>query len=112
MGIEHLNEDRLIGIINISPPHPHHRRTEMGFTIARAYWGQGFATEAAQAVVAFGLEKMQLLRIEAVCLPENLASARALIKAGMQYEGLLRNYQVWRDKTCDLQMYAITAEST
>ncbi len=71
------------------------------------HWGQGLATEAAQALVAFGLEQMQLARIEAVCLPENAASARVLQKAGMQYEGLLRNYQVWRGKPCDLQMWAV-----
>ena len=80
----------------------------MGFTIARTHWGQGYATEAAKAVVTFALEKMQLVRIEAVCLPENLASARVLLKIGMQYEGLLHKYQVWRDNPCDLQMYALT----
>lgn len=108
-GIEYLNEQRLIGIINISPPHHHHHRTELGFTIARTHWSQGFATEAARAVITFGFEKMKLHRIEAVCLPENLASARALVKAGMQYEGLLHHYQVWRNKPCNLHMYAITA---
>jgi ribosomal-protein-alanine N-acetyltransferase len=54
---------------------------------------------------------MQLVRVEAVCLPDNLASGRALTNAGMQYEGLLRCYQVWRGKPCDLQMYAATAWS-
>jgi len=49
-GIEHREEHRLIGIINISHPHPLNRRTELGFTIARTYWGQGYATEAAQAI--------------------------------------------------------------
>lgn len=109
-GIEVVDEHRLIGIISFSPPHPHHRRTEMGFTIARTHWGRGFATEAATAVIAFGFDTLQLLRVEAVCLPENLASARALMKAGMRYEGLLRNYQVWRGKPCDLQMYAVTVQ--
>lgn len=111
-GIEHREEHRLIGIINISPPHPHHNRTEMGYTIARTHWGHGYATEAARAVVRFGFDKMQLARIEAVCLPENLASARVLLKIGMQFEGLLHNYQVWRGKPCDLQMYALTAQPT
>ena len=110
-GIEYRAENRLIGIINIGLPHRHHRRTEMGFTIARRHWGKGLGTEAAKAVIAFGLNEMQLLRIEAVCLPENQGSAKALLKAGMQFEGLLHNYQVWRGKPCDLQMYAVTAQS-
>ena len=106
-GIEHRADQRLIGIINFSRPHPRNRRVEMGYTIARPHWGQGLATEAARALVTFGLEQMHLARIEAVCLPENAASARVLQKIGMQYEGLLRNYQIWRGKPCDLQMWAV-----
>jgi ribosomal-protein-alanine N-acetyltransferase len=52
---------------------------------------------------------MQLVRVEALCLPENHASARALTKAGMQFEGLLQSYQIWRNEPRDLQMYAVTA---
>jgi RimJ/RimL family protein N-acetyltransferase len=107
-GIEHSADHRLIGIATFSPPHPHHRRVELGYTIARTYWGQGYATEAAQALVRFGLDHMQLVRIEAVCLPENIASARVLQKIGMQYEGLLHSYQIWRGQPCDLQMYAMS----
>lgn len=106
-GIEHQADQRLIGIATLSPPHPHHRRAELGYTIARAYWGQGYATEAAQAVVDFGFEQMQLVHIEAVCLPGNVASARVLQKIGMRFEGLLHSYQIWRGAPCDLQMYAL-----
>jgi ribosomal-protein-alanine N-acetyltransferase len=80
----------------------------MGYTIAHPYWGQSYATEAVLALIQFGLEQMQLLRIEAVVLPEHLASARVLQKAGMQFEGVLRNYQVWHRQPCDLLMYAVT----
>jgi ribosomal-protein-alanine N-acetyltransferase len=106
-GIEQRASGRLIGIINLSPPHPRNRRVEMGFTIARADWGQGYATEAAQALVAFAFERLDLVRVEAVCLPANRASARVLTKIGMHYEGLLRHYQIWRGQPVDLEMYAV-----
>jgi ribosomal-protein-alanine N-acetyltransferase len=105
-GIEHTADQRLIGITNISPPHRYDRRSELGYTIARAYWGQGYATEAVRAVIRFGFERLQLYRMEAVILPGNTASRRVLEKAGMRHEGLLRNYQVWRGQPCDLEMYA------
>ena len=108
-GIEHIADQRLIGLINLSLPHPRNRRTELGFPIARAYWRQGYASVAARAVIKFALGQMQLYRVEAICLPENQASVRALQKAGMQYEGLLHSYQVWRGEPRDLQMYAVTA---
>jgi len=108
-GIEHRADKKLIGLINTSKP-GYNRRVEVGYTISRAYWGQGLATEALQAAIQFGFEKMELARIEAVVLPENSASARVLEKAGMQFEGLLRKYQVWKDKPRDLNIYAITTE--
>ena len=107
-GIEHRADQRLIGIANFSRPHPINRRVEMGYTIARAYWGQGYATEAVKALLQFGLNQIHLVRIEAVCLPEHRASARVIEKAGIQFEGLLHSYQVWRGQSCDLLMYAVT----
>jgi ribosomal-protein-alanine N-acetyltransferase len=105
-GIEHRADKKLIGITNISMPHRINRNVELGYTISRAYWGKGYATEAVQAVIQFGFEKMKLVRIEAVVLPENLASARVLEKSRMQFEGVLYSYQVWKNKPCDLRMYA------
>lgn len=106
-GIEHRADKKLIGIINTSIPHRINRRVELGYTIYRAYCGKGYATEAVQAVIQFGFEKMDLVRIEAVVLPEHLASARVLEKSGMKFEGVLHSYQVWKNKPCDLRMYAI-----
>jgi [ribosomal protein S5]-alanine N-acetyltransferase len=106
-GIEHRADKKLIGITNFGFISLEDRRAEMGYTIACKYWGQGYATEAARALIQYGFEKLNLVRIEAVVLPENTASSKVLLKAGMQFEGLLRNYQVWKGKPSDLEMYAI-----
>jgi ribosomal-protein-alanine N-acetyltransferase len=106
-GIEHRTDKKLIGIINTSIPHRINRRVELGYTISRAYWGQGLATEAVKALIEFGFEKMDLVRIEAVVLSAHRASARVVEKSGMQFEGILHSYQVWKNKPCDLRMYAI-----
>lgn len=110
-GIEHRADQKLIGIINTSIPHRINRRVEVGYTISRAYWNHGLATEALQAVIQFGFEKMELVRMEAVVLPENIASARVLEKAGMRFEGLIHSYQVWRRRPRDLRMYSIVNEA-
>ena len=107
-GIEYRKEQRLIGIASFSSPHPHHRRLELGLTIARSHWGRNLAAEAGRELVTFALQRMQMVRVEAVCLPDHLASARVLEKIGMRYEGLLHNYQVWRGRPRDLRMFAIT----
>jgi len=85
-----------------------HRRAELGFTLARNYWGKGLMTEAAKAAIAFGFYTMHLLRIQAFCAVENGASARVLEKAGMKFEGVLHNYVFTKERPWDVKMYAIT----
>lgn len=59
---------------------------EVGYHLARRYWGQGFATEAARAAVRYGFETLGLDRIVGVVYPENLASRHVLEKCGMTYQ--------------------------
>jgi RimJ/RimL family protein N-acetyltransferase len=67
-------------------------KTEVGYVLARAYWGQGFMPEAAKAIVEWALAQPEIYRVWAVCDVDNLASARVLEKIGMQREGLLRRH--------------------
>ena len=63
---------------------------ELGYVLAKPYWGQGYATEAAAAVIQFGFSKLGLQVIEANAFPENIASLRVMSKLGMQYRGTSR----------------------
>jgi len=65
-------------------------RAEIGYVLARSAWGQGYATEVARAVTAWGLAQPDLARVWAVCDVDNKASARVLEKAGMTREACLR----------------------
>jgi RimJ/RimL family protein N-acetyltransferase len=56
---------------------------EVGWRLARAYWGQGFAPEAAAAALAFGFEAQGLGEIVANTVPANTNSQRVMIKLGM-----------------------------
>jgi RimJ/RimL family protein N-acetyltransferase len=85
-----------------------HRRAEMGYWLGVPYWNQGYTTEAARRVVAFVFCDLDLNRLQATCLPRNIASARVMQKAGLRYEGQLRGYIVKDDQIEDLNMYALT----
>ncbi len=61
---------------------------ELGYWFGRPFWGQGYATEAAQAVIAFGFLDLGLERIQAGYHPANLASGRVLVKAGLMTDGI------------------------
>jgi RimJ/RimL family protein N-acetyltransferase len=59
---------------------------EVAYTIAEEYWGQGFGTEAAQAILQYGFEKLNLSRLICLIEPENIASQRVAQKMGMSLE--------------------------
>ncbi len=59
---------------------------EVLYALAKPYWGQGFATEAARASVRFGFEQVQLERIIALAVPENIGSRRVMEHIGLKYE--------------------------
>ncbi len=56
---------------------------EVGYLLNRPFWGQGLATEGAQAALRFGFETLALNRIVGIVHPENVASQRVLEKAGL-----------------------------
>ena len=62
----------------------------LGFVVARDHWGNGYATEATRAIMAWAVSKETIYRVWATCDIGNLASARVLEKAGMTKEGVLR----------------------
>ena len=58
----------------------------IGYRLARPYWGQGYASEAAIAVRDYGLHALKLKRLVATIDPDNTASIRVVQKAGFIYE--------------------------
>jgi ribosomal-protein-alanine N-acetyltransferase len=87
-----LKTGKLIGTISIHTIHDAFQRAEIGYALMRSMWGQGYATEAVHAVLAFGFEKVGFNRLEAYYALANEASGRVLVKAGMRKEGVLRQY--------------------
>ena len=67
-------------------------QADLGYVIAREYWGNGFATEITRSVIEWAMSQKNIFRVWATCDIENSASARVLEKAGMQREGVLRRY--------------------
>jgi [ribosomal protein S5]-alanine N-acetyltransferase len=104
-----LGGEGLIGVCSLQVE-PHQGRAELGYWLGRPWWGQGYMTEAARAVVAFGFERLGLRRIFAHHLPENPASARVMEKVGMVPEGMLRQHELHRgERPTDLVVWGILA---
>jgi ribosomal-protein-alanine N-acetyltransferase len=82
----------MIGTVGLLRFDFEHRHAEVGYELARAWWGRGLAPEAVAAVVRYGFTAIGLHRIEAGVLPDNVASVRVLEKLGFSEEGTRRDY--------------------
>ncbi len=60
---------------------------EIGYRLARVFWGQGYATEAALAVRDYGFSALGFRRLVSIIDPENTVSIRVAEKLDMKYEG-------------------------
>ena len=73
----------------------------VGYWIGAPYVRRGYMTDAVKAVLPFAFGTLGLHRLEAACLPHNLASTRVLEKVGFRREGMARRYLkingVWQD---------------
>jgi len=59
---------------------------EVGYMLAKEYWGQGLATEAAKAILKYGFDQVGLARLICVVNPDNQASSKVALKIGMTLE--------------------------
>jgi ribosomal-protein-alanine N-acetyltransferase len=106
-GIVYKGDHRFVGTCGIVSWEPYHGRAELGYALSRDYWGRGLMAEAVGAMISFGLREMNLNRIEARCIAENIASARVMEKAGMVYEGTLRQRELIKGELRDVKVYSI-----
>ena len=84
------------------------RSVEIGYTLDRASWGRGFATEAVTGLVDRLFAEPLVTRVHAMLHPENTASLRVLERTGFVFEGRTRlSYWVGDDNTDDL-LYGMT----
>ena len=80
---------------------------EIGYWIGMPFWGRGYATEAARAVLRYGFEECQMQRIFAGHFTRNPASGKVMQKIGMTYEGTLRQHAFKWGEYLDVAFYGI-----
>ena len=108
--VELRDEGLLIGHLAFHPWWSTHTY-EIGWVLHPRYHGQGYATEAAAAMLRHGFETLRLHRVIATCQPENPASWRVMEKLGMRREGHFRKGHALHEETWwDEYFYAMLEE--
>lgn len=83
------------------------KRAEIGFGLQRPFWGQGYMSEAARAVVDCAFDVFGLRRLEADIDPRNVASIRLVERLGFIREGLLRERWLIDGRIADSAIYGL-----
>lgn len=101
-----VGDDRAVGAVELRRETPH--RANLGYSIARPFWGRGHVTEAAGLVLdAAFTHWARLHKVCAFCDERNVASERVLVKLGMQLEGRLRGHFLHRDEFIDALQFGM-----
>ena len=82
-----LTADELVGCCGLRPFPSELRSYELGFHLRKKFWGQGYAQEAAKAVIEHGFKNLGADKLYAGHHPQNRASEKLLIKLGFQNIG-------------------------
>ena len=105
------NEKELIGAIGLKGQDDVNRYSaEIGYWLAEPFWGKGITTEAIKILTRYAFNNFNLNRIFANIYEGNIASEKALIKAGYKKEGTMRKAVFKEGKFIDQYIYAILKE--
>jgi RimJ/RimL family protein N-acetyltransferase len=97
---------RLIGSCGVRVNDRARREGNIGYELNPEYWGRGYATEAARAMLRYGFEHLELHRIWAELNADNAGSARVLEKLGMCREAHFREHDYFKGRWWDTLIYA------
>ncbi|BBH18820.1 N-acetyltransferase [Paenibacillus baekrokdamisoli] len=81
-------------------------KAEIGYDIAKSFWGRGYASEAIYSLLDYAFSSLKMNRIEAKVEPENVNSIKLLQKLNFTFEGTLRQYERVDGKFNDLKIYS------
>ena len=96
-----------MGSCSLFSEHRQNRRAEIGYALARPYWGKGYMQEALSALLEYAFIERDLNRLEADIDPLNTASASALERQGFKQEGFLPERWIVAGKVSDTALYGL-----
>lgn len=103
-------ELKLIGMVLLNDLDFKNKNANIGVWLVKKYWGKGLANESLKLILDFGFKELNLERIQAKILHENIRSQKLLKKIGFKYEGRLRKKTFFKNKWYDDLIYGLLRE--
>ena len=105
-GVTLKGEPNIIGTVGFNNYTQKHR-ANIGYDLKSSYWNRGYMTEALQAIIDFGFNKLNINRIEAEVMQGNVMSEKLLKKLNFCREGVLRQWMLWNEQYYDMTMFSL-----
>ena len=105
--IERAADQAFVGWITFNSWNPGFRSASLGYCLTPSSWGNGYATEAARALLGWAYDTLDLNRVQAETDTRNPASARVLEKLGFVREGTLREDCIVDGEVSDSWLYGL-----
>jgi RimJ/RimL family protein N-acetyltransferase len=110
--LERTEDRTFVGDCGLKTFETDNRLAQIGYTIARQYWSQGYAQEAVRGLVDYAFRNFPLHRIIASVDPRNAASVRVLEKSGFVKEAHFRQSEWFKGAWADDAVYAVLSGSS
>jgi RimJ/RimL family protein N-acetyltransferase len=107
LAIDRLADGAFLGWCSLTRWNPDYRSASLGYCLDEAAWGNGYATEAARALLQWAFAALDLNRVQAETDTRNGASARVLEKVGFVREGTLREDCIVNGDVSDSWVYGL-----
>ena len=107
LGVALQATNRIIGEVTLLWHSAEHRQGEIGFVFNPQFQGQGYATEAALAMLALGFEELRLHRIYGRCDALNVPSFKLMERLGMRREAHFIHNEIFKGQWGDELVYAM-----
>lgn len=99
--------DDLMGTIGFNNWNFHNRRAEISYDLDSKYWRKGIMTRVVNNILIFAFNTMNLYRIEARTMQDNIPSHKILEKIGFKREGIQRAYRMINNQPTDIISYSL-----
>jgi RimJ/RimL family protein N-acetyltransferase len=110
LAVERQADGQLVGEVSLTWRSSTSQQAEIGYIIAPTAQRQGFATEAARALLAFGFQEAEFHRIYARCDARNEASTLVMRRLGMHQEAHFMEHRFNKGRWEQEMVWAILAE--
>ena len=105
-GVSQFENDIIIGTCGLKLD-PDNHSADLGYGLAQPYWRRGIMTDALTIVIRFAFLTLKANRLQALVVPENLASIRLLERFNFQQEGRLRQVAYFKGGHHDMECYSL-----